>query len=310
MSIQVIERIRAMQAWADEVRGEGRRIGLVPTMGFLHEGHLSLIRLARERADVVVVSIFVNPTQFGPEEDFERYPRDFERDRGLVERAGGEVIFEPSVEEMYPPEFCTTVHVERLTEGLCGASRPGHFRGVTTVVTKLLCAVKPHVAVFGQKDFQQAVVIRRMVRDLNLDVEVVMGPIVREADGLAMSSRNAYLSPEERRDALVLFRSLERAKEMVRAGEREASRIIEAMKEEIQARPTARTDYVAVVDAETLMPVARVKGWVLVALAVWIGGTRLIDNVVLEVNERNAYASSDVQVEAASGGGDRRESEL
>ena len=282
MSIRVIERIRAMQAWADEVRWEGKRIGLVPTMGCLHEGHLSLIRLARERTDVVVVSIFVNPTQFDPGEDFERYPKNFERDRGWVERAGGEVIFAPSVEEMYPPGFCTVVHVERLTEGLCGASRPGHFRGVTTVVTKLLCAVKPHVAVFGQKDFQQAVVIRRTVRDLNLDVEIVTGPIVREADGLAMSSRNAYLSPEEREDALVLFRSLERTKEMVQAGEREVSEVIETMKKQIQARPTARIDYVAVVDAETLAPVTRVEGRVLAALAVWIGGTRLIDNVVLD----------------------------
>ena len=282
MSIRVIERIRGMQVWADEVRGEGKRIGLVPTMGYLHEGHLSLIRLARERVNVVVVSIFVNPTQFGPEEDLKRYPRDFERDRGLVERAGGDVIFAPSVEEMYPPGFCTSVHVEKLTEGLCGASRLGHFRGVTTVVTKLVCAVKPHVAVFGQKDFQQAVVVRRMARDLNLDVEIVTGPTVREPDGLAMSSRNAYLSPEERKDALVLSRSLEKAKAMVQAGEREASEIMEAMKEEIQARPTARIDYVAVVDAETLTPVARVEGRVLVALAVWIGGTRLIDNVVLD----------------------------
>ena len=282
MSIRVIEQVRAMQAWADKVRREGKRIGLVPTMGCLHEGHLSLIRLARKRTDVVVVSIFVNPTQFGPTEDFEKYPRTFDRDQELVEQAGGEIIFAPGVEEMYPPGFDTSVTVARLTKGLCGASRPGHFRGVTTVVTKLLCAAKPHVAVFGQKDFQQAAVIRRMVRDLNLDVEIVTAPIVREADGLAMSSRNAYLSPKERRDARVLFQSLEKAEKMVRDGEREASEIIAAMKTEIEAKPAARIDYVAVVDAETLEPVTHLKGRALVALAVWIGKTRLIDNVVLE----------------------------
>ena len=282
MSIRVIEQVRAMQAWADKVRREGKRIGLVPTMGCLHEGHLSLIRLARKRTDVVVVSIFVNPTQFGPTEDFEKYPRTFDRDQELVEQAGGEIIFAPGVEEMYPPGFDTSVTVARLTKGLCGASRPGHFRGVTTVVTKLLCAAKPHVAVFGQKDFQQAAVIRRMVWDLNLDVEIVTAPIVREADGLAMSSRNAYLSPKERRDARVLFQSLEKAEKMVRDGEREASEIITAMKTEIEAKPAARIDYVAVVDAETLEPVTRVEGRTLVALAVWIGKTRLIDNVVLE----------------------------
>ncbi|MCD6335404.1 MAG: pantoate--beta-alanine ligase [Candidatus Latescibacteria bacterium] len=280
--MRVIEQVRAMQAWADKVRREGKRIGLVPTMGCLHEGHLSLIRLARKRTDVVVVSIFVNPTQFGPTEDFEKYPRTFNRDQELVEQAGGEIIFAPGVEEMYPPGFDTSVTVARLTKGLCGASRPGHFRGVTTVVTKLLCAAKPHVAVFGQKDFQQAAVIRRMVWDLNLDVEIVTAPIVREADGLAMSSRNAYLSPKERRDARVLFQSLEKAEKMVRDGEREASEIITAMKTEIEAKPAARIDYVAVVDAETLEPVTRVEGRTLVALAVWIGKTRLIDNVVLE----------------------------
>ena len=282
MSIRVIDQVRTMQTWSDEGRREGKRIGLVPTMGCLHEGHLSLIRLARERTDGVVVSIFVNPTQFGPGEDFEKYPRTFERDQELVEQAGGEVIFAPRVEEMYPPGFCTSVNVARLTEGLCGASRPDHFRGVTTVVAKLLCAVKPHVAVFGQKDFQQAAVIQRMVRDLNLDVEIVAAPTVREADGLALSSRNAYLSPSERREARVLFHSLEKARERVRAGEREVSKIMKAMKSEILARPTARIDYIEMVDAETLEPVTRVEGRVLVALAVRIGKTRLIDNVVLE----------------------------
>jgi pantoate--beta-alanine ligase len=281
MSIRIIEQVRTMQAWSDEVRREGKRIGLVPTMGCLHEGHLSLIRLAREQTDGVVVSIFVNPTQFGPAEDFEKYPRTFERDRKLVEQAGGEVIFAPNVEDMYPPGFCTAVQVEQLTKGLCGASRPGHFRGVTTVVAKLLCVAKPHVAVFGQKDFQQAAVIRRMVWDLNLDVEIVTAPTVREADGLALSSRNAHLSPEERRDARVLFRSLELARERVRTGEQETSKIIKAMKAEIEAKPAARIDYAAIVDTKTLEPVTRVEGQVLVALAVWIGNTRLIDNVVL-----------------------------
>jgi pantoate--beta-alanine ligase len=275
LAVRVIEQVRAMQTWSDEGRREGKRIGLVPTMGCLHEGHLSLIRLARKRTDGVVVSIFVNPTQFGPAEDFEKYPRTFERDQELVEQAGGAVIFAPNVEEMYPPGFCTRVEVEGLTKGLCGASRPDHLRGVTTVVAKLLCAVKPHVAVFGRKDFQQAAVIRRMVQDLNLDVEIVAAPTVREADGLALSSRNAYLSPKERRDARVLFQSLELARERVRAGEREASGVIEAMKAEILTKPTARIDYIEMVDAESLEPVTRVEGQVLVALAVWIGSTRL-----------------------------------
>ncbi|MFH1008030.1 MAG: pantoate--beta-alanine ligase [Candidatus Latescibacterota bacterium] len=279
--MRVIEQIGEMQAWADGVRFESKRIGLVPTMGGLHEGHLSLIRLAKKRTDVVVVSIFVNPTQFGPGEDYEKYPRTFDQDRYLAEQAGAGVIFSPNAAEMYPPDFCTTVEVAGLTKGLCGASRPGHFRGVTTVVAKLLCAVKPHVAVFGQKDFQQAAVIQGVVRDLNLDVEIVTAPIVREADGLAMSSRNTFLSPEERREARVLFRSLKKAEESVQAGQQEVSGITQAIRAEILAMPGVRIDYIEMVDPETLEPVTRIEGRVLVALAVWIGKTRLIDNMIL-----------------------------
>ncbi|HID10262.1 MAG TPA: pantoate--beta-alanine ligase, partial [Candidatus Latescibacteria bacterium] len=237
--MEKIERIRDMQAWSDEVRARGERIGFVPTMGYLHEGHLSLVRLAKERSDRIVVSIFVNPIQFGPQEDYNRYPRDLKRDLRVLRDLGVDAAFVPSVEEMYPEGFCTYVHVEGLTEGLCGAFRPGHFRGVTTVVTKLFLAVRPHVAAFGQKDAQQAFVIKRMVRDLNMDVEIVVGPTVREEDGLAMSSRNMYLSPDERRQATVLYRALMRAKAMVEAGERDPKAVVGAMGKIVEEAPSA-----------------------------------------------------------------------
>lgn len=252
-------------------------------MGFLHEGHLSLIRGGVALADVVVVSVFVNPTQFGPGEDFDRYPRDIDRDCRLVGEAGGHVVFAPSVDEMYPPGFATHVGVGGLTETLCGPSRPGHFEGVTTIVAKLLAAAKPHVAVFGQKDAQQAIVIQHMVRDLNLDVQIVVSPTVREKDGLALSSRNIHLSAQERADAVVLFQCLEQASALVGEGERDASRIIEQMSRLIQVKPSARIDYVAIVDAERLQPVDTLSGRVLIALAVFIGKTRLIDNAVVDV---------------------------
>lgn len=282
--MEIITDIEQMQAYAEALRAQGKKIGFVPTMGYLHRGHLSLIRRAREISDVVVVSVFVNPTQFDPGEDYERYPRDLERDRKLAQGNGCDVLFVPTVEQMYPQGYSTYVEVEGLTEGLCGASRPGHFRGVTTVVTKLFNIVRPHLAVFGQKDAQQAVVIKRMVTDLNQGVEIVVVPIVREPEGLAMSSRNAYLSPQERKDATILYQSLRRAEELVASGEREAKRIVDEMTRMINSKGSAKIDYVAIVDAQELKPVETISGEVLVALAVWIGKARLIDNTILKVN--------------------------
>jgi len=281
--MKIIKTVKEMQAEADKLRQQGIKIGFVPTMGYLHQGHLSLIKIAKENSDVVIVSIFVNPTQFGPNEDFEKYPRDFERDEKLAEEAGADIVFYPEVQEMYPENYSTYVTVEHLTEGLCGRSRPGHFRGVATVVAKLFLSVKPHTAIFGQKDAQQAAVIRRMVRDLNFDIEIITAPIVREKDGLAMSSRNKYLSPEERKEALALYDSLKLAENMVSKGERSAETIREMIKQRISQEPHARIDYVELVDTESLEPVDRVEGRVLAAVAVFIGKTRLIDNVVLEV---------------------------
>ncbi len=255
--------------------------GFVPTMGYLHEGHLSLVRRARAENDHVAVSIFVNPTQFGPHEDYNRYPRDLERDLRLLEPLGVDLVFAPSVEEMYPPGFQTWVIVEEVSRPLEGAARPGHFRGVATVVTKLFNIVQPDRAYFGQKDAQQAVVIRRMVQDLNIPVEIVVCPTVREPDGLAMSSRNTYLNPEERRAATVLFRALQAAKARYEQGERDAERLREAMREVIQAEPLARLDYVSVADPETLQELDRVEDRALLSLAVYIGKTRLIDNILL-----------------------------
>jgi len=255
--------------------------GFVPTMGYLHEGHLSLVRRARAENDRVAVSIFVNPTQFGPHEDYARYPRDPERDLRLLEPLGVDLVFVPSVEEMYPPGFQTWVIVEEVSRPLEGASRPGHFRGVATVVAKLFHILQPDRAYFGQKDAQQTVVIRRMVQDLNIPVEIVICPTVREPDGLAMSSRNTYLNPEERRAATVLFRALQAAKARYEAGERDAERLREAMREVIRAEPLARIDYVSVAHPETLRELEQVEGPALLSLAVYIGTTRLIDNIML-----------------------------
>lgn len=280
-AMKIIRNIHEMQAFAEGVRAEGRRIALVPTMGYLHDGHLSLVREAGRRCGEVVVSIFVNPTQFGPSEDLDAYPRDFDRDRALCESAGATVIFAPEPEEIYAPGFQTYVTLESLPAHLCGLSRPIHFRGVATVVTKLFNIVKPHVAVFGEKDYQQLLVVRRMVRDLNFDVEVVGGPIVREEDGLAMSSRNAYLTPDQRKQALCLSRSLDAAEAAVKAGETDPARLIGAARERISAEPGAEIDYVRVVDPETLEDAAVVGGPVVMALAVKIGKPRLIDNRTL-----------------------------
>jgi pantoate--beta-alanine ligase len=279
--MDVIATPREMQAWADGVRLNGERIGLVPTMGYLHEGHISLVEVARRHAQRCVASIFVNPLQFGANEDLARYPRDLERDRSMLQQAGVDVLFHPDAAAMYPARFQTEVTVRDVTQRLCGAARPGHFRGVTTVVAKLFNAVKPHVAVFGMKDFQQCVTVRRMVRDLDFDVEVLAAPIVREADGVAMSSRNAYLSHDERTAAVCLVRSLKAAGELLRNGERRGAAVLDAVRTIIGAEPLARIDYVELVDPETLQPVETVDGPALLALAVFIGRTRLIDNMLL-----------------------------
>lgn len=263
-------------------RGRGLRVGLVPTMGALHEGHLSLIRAARAKSDVVVVSIFVNPTQFGPNEDFAKYPRSFERDCELLARENVDFLFAPSAEEMYPEKNSTWVEVQGLSERLCGRSRPGHFRGVATVVAKLLHIVEPDVAFFGQKDAAQVAVIRRMVRDLNLPVQIEVCPIVREADGLAMSSRNAYLTPEQRKSALVLYRSLMRAKEGFDRGERDSAKLIAGATREFAAEPGVKLEYFEIVDPDTLEPRSIIQQRVLVAVAALGGSTRLIDNILLE----------------------------
>jgi pantoate--beta-alanine ligase len=279
--MRTIRSLAEMKALARGWRNEGRRIGFVPTMGYLHEGHLSLVRASKARADVTVVSIFVNPTQFGPHEDFKRYPRDLAKDSAFLEAAGVDALFYPEVQEIYPPGYRTYVEVEGLQDKLCGRSRPGHFRGVATVVLKLFDIVGPDLAFFGAKDAQQVLIIRRMAADLDLDVEVVTCPLVREPDGLALSSRNAYLGPAERKAALSLSTGLRWAEKAVAAGERDAARIVAGVRAVIEAEPLARIDYVEAIDPETLEPVAEVGGEVLLALAVFFGATRLIDNARL-----------------------------
>ena len=270
-----------MRGASRAARGAGKRLGLVPTMGALHEGHLSLVRAGRGASDVVVASIFVNPTQFGPAEDLAKYPRTFEQDREKLEREGVELLFAPSVDEMYPAGAVTWVTVEELSGKLDGRSRPGHFRGVTTVVAKLFHVVEPYAAFFGQKDAAQVAIIRRMVRDLRMPVEIVVCPIVREADGLAMSSRNAYLDPGQRKQALVLHRSILRVQQMFDAGERGAATLVAAGREEFAAEPSVRLDYFEVVDPETLDSLEEVSGAGLAAVAAFVGSTRLIDNALL-----------------------------
>ncbi len=270
-----------MQSHSESVRLSGKRISFVPTMGYFHEGHLSLMKEARRLADEVVVSIYVNPTQFGPKEDFSKYPRDFERDARMAESVGVDVIFFPSNEDMYPAGYQTYVEVEQVTKNLCGVSRPGHFRGVTTVCCKLFNIVKPHNVVFGKKDFQQLAAIRRMVIDLNQDLEIVGMPTFREPDGLAMSSRNVYLSAEERASALSLVGSLTLAQKLYAAGERKAGVIISQAQSLISSAPFTDIDYVKICDTATLEDVEDIRGEVVMALAVKVGKTRLIDNSVL-----------------------------
>ena len=282
-AVRCIDTIAGLRAELDAVRGRGASIGFVPTMGAFHEGHLALIRAARERDNVVVVSIFVNPTQFNVSEDLQKYPRDLARDLALAEGAGADLVFAPSAEEMYLPGASTWVDVEGLTSGLCGAARPGHFRGVCTVVTKLLNIVVPHRAYFGEKDAQQLAVIKRMVRDLDMRVEIVPCPTVREADGLAMSSRNVRLSPAERAQAPVLYRALMEAGVAIENGERDVERLKAGICAALADADLATVDYVEIVDSETLRPVAFVDRPALVLLAVFLGGVRLIDNVTVKM---------------------------
>jgi len=279
--MKIIRSPEEMQKLALALRARGNRIGFVPTMGYLHEGHSSLMRLARQHADVLVVSIFVNPTQFGPSEDFSKYPRDFERDEELCRREKTDFVFYPAVSDMYPPDSSVAVIEERLSRGLCGATRPGHFRGVCTVVAKLFNIVLPDIAVFGEKDGQQLRIIERMVRNLNFPVRIIRGPTLREPDGLAMSSRNSYLSPEERKQAICLRQALDHAEEICRQGERKVERIVAAMSTIIGRSPAARIDYIEVVDDSSLEAVGTIEAPCMVALAVFVGKTRLIDNTVL-----------------------------
>ena len=274
-----------MQKTAEELRSHGKKIGVVPTMGCLHDGHLSLIRIAKQHVDVVITTIFVNPTQFGLNEDFAKYPRDIDRDKRLAESAGTEFLFIPDTKEIYPDGYLTYVNVEQMTTVLEGKVRPTHFRGVTTIAVKLFNITKPHVAVFGQKDAQQAAVIKQMVKDLNFDLNVIVAPIVREPDGLAMSSRNVYLSPEERKQSVVLSQSLKLAEQLIARGERKPSTIISEMTTLITVKSSAKVDYISIADPITLQEKSMIASGetVLISLAVRIGATRLIDNILIPV---------------------------
>ncbi|MDP4856045.1 MAG: pantoate--beta-alanine ligase [Desulfobacterales bacterium] len=281
--VEVIPTVEQMQERAENLRRDGRRIACVPTMGFLHDGHLSLMRIAKRRADVLVVSIFVNPAQFGPEEDFETYPRNLERDLDLCAKENVDIVFTPKTVTLYPDGYQSYVKLEHLPHHLCGLSRPVFFTGVATVVCKLFNIVRPHTAVFGEKDYQQLLIIRRMVKDLNINTKIIGAPIVREKDGLAMSSRNAYLTSDQRPAALTLYRSLVQARKRVETGERNAARILKEARDLISAQPETDIDYLSICDPETLIDVERIDRTALMALAVKVGKTRLIDNTILPV---------------------------
>ncbi len=284
--MELIRRIQLMREISREARGRGKKIALVPTMGSLHDGHLSLVRRARELADIVIVSVFVNPAQFGPAEDFDRYPRDLAGDTDLCIQEGVEYLFCPNAEDMYPEGYRTYVEVEGLSEVLEGASRPGHFRGVATVVLKLFNICRPHFGLFGQKDAQQAVIVRRMIQELSLDVEAVVCPTVRTDDGLAMSSRNQLLSPVQREGARAIYRALQRARELVEnEGVVAAAQVEAAMRKELEDEPRVRVDYAVIVDEEDLAPRDEVEGRALVAVSAWVGETRLIDNIIVEASQ-------------------------
>jgi len=279
--MKILETIDSTRAATRAAHRHAQRVGLVPTMGALHQGHMSLVRAAKAQTDYVVVSLFVNPLQFGPNEDLAKYPRTFDHDRALLEEEGVDLLFAPSEAEMYPARAFTFVNVEGLSERLDGRSRPGHFRGVVTVVSKLFHIIEPDLAFFGQKDAAQVAIIRRMVRDLNLPVEIVVCPIVREPDGLAMSSRNAYLYPDQRKQALVLSRALRRVEALFAKGERDAAKLEAAGRQVVAEEPAVRLDYLAIVDPDSLEPVSPAAPGALVAVAAYVGGTRLIDNVIL-----------------------------
>ena len=279
--MKIVSTVEEVRAEVKKWREEGLTVGLVPTMGYLHEGHKSLIDKAVEQNDKVVVSVFVNPIQFGPTEDLATYPRDLQRDSALCENAGADLIFHPEKEDMYFDDFCTYIDMENLTKGLCGKTRPTHFRGVCTVVGKLFNIVQPDRAYFGQKDAQQLAVIRRMVRDLNFNLEIIGCPIIREEDGLAKSSRNTYLSPKERQAATILHKGLTKGEELVRGGEKNAATVVNAIREVIETEPLAKIDYVEMVDFDNIQPVETIEGTVLTAVAVYIGKTRLIDNFIV-----------------------------
>lgn len=278
--MKIVGTVKEVREQVKEWKKQGLSVGFVPTMGYLHEGHKSLMDAARKGNDKVVVSIFVNPMQFGPTEDLATYPRDLDHDAALCESAGVDLIFHPEAEEMYEKDFCSFVDMTGLTEGLCGKTRPIHFRGVCTVVNKLFNIVTPDHAYFGQKDGQQLAVIKRMVRDLNMDIEIVGCPIVREEDGLAKSSRNTYLSPEERKEALILSKTVALGKELAKT-EKDANKVVEAMKKNIETEPLAKIDYVEAVDALSMAPVEKLEGTCMLAMAVYIGKTRLIDNTLI-----------------------------
>lgn len=278
----ILRDIAAIKDFISQVRKKNKTVGFVPTMGYLHEGHLTLMKKAKETCDIVVVSIFVNPMQFGQGEDYEEYPRDLTNDGTMAASVGVDAVFAPTVAEMYPQSFSSFVEVSGVTEGLCGASRPGHFRGVTTIVHKLFNIVQPDKAFFGQKDAQQVAAIKRMVADLNMNVQILTVPIAREVDGLAMSSRNVYLSAEERKAALILFRSLQAIKQQLQAGERGAGYLRAFIQTTILTEPLADIDYISISDLETLKEVENIAGPILIALAVRFGKTRLIDNMIWE----------------------------
>ena len=280
-AIETITKIKKMQERSDQMRRQGKTIVFVPTMGFLHDGHLSLMREGKAYGDDLVASIFVNPTQFAPGEDLASYPRDVERDLELIHDAGADTVFIPDTNEMYGNNFQTYVTVEKLSNHLCGTSRPIFFRGVATIVTKLFNIVKPHVAVFGQKDYQQLIVIRQMVRELDLDIEIVGAPTIREPDGLAMSSRNTYLTTDQRISALSLYQSLKKAKEAIEKGEQDATKIVDTTRKLIQSRPDTEIDYISICDPDTLIDVKTIDKPVVMALAVKVGKARLIDNMIL-----------------------------
>ncbi len=283
--MKVVHTIKEVREIVKGWRKEGLSVGLVPTMGYLHEGHKSLITKSVSMNDKTVVSVFVNPIQFGKNEDLDKYPRDLERDTKLVSDAGADLIFNPEPKEMYPEHFTTSVNTTEVTEYLCGAKRPVHFGGVCTVLTKLFNIVSPDRAYFGQKDAQQLAVVKRFVRDLNFDIEIIGCPIVREDDGLAKSSRNTYLSPEERKAAVILSKSLKVGKDLILNGERDSAKVIDAITKVLYTEPLARVDYVSIVDNTNIQPISKIKGEVLVAIAVYIGTTREIDNFIIEVND-------------------------